>query len=232
MNSLNRTARMVGVLYLAITFIAPFSMLYIPSVLFVPADAALTASHIRSSEGLFRMGIASDSLVFLIEIILTTLLYKLLKPVNQTLSLAAAFSRLAMTIIQGVNVIYYLFVLVLVSQVGNLSSLSVDLSNYLISLFLNAHGYVVLVWGLFFALHLLIIAWLVYRSGYIPKWVGLVLFITGLCYLTQNFGGILFPNGKQIWDVVGSFSMIEVIFPIWLLIKGVKNAPSDKGPAK
>src|SRR5262245_2027491 len=102
MNSAIKTSRIAGILYLLIAVVAPFSMLYVPSQLIVPGDAARTASNVMSSEGLFRFGVASDSIVFLIEIGLTALLYILLQPVNITLSLVAAFSRLAMTIIQGI----------------------------------------------------------------------------------------------------------------------------------
>jgi len=67
--SLNRTARVAGILYLLIAVFAPFSMVYVPSMLIVPGDAATTASNVLASEGLFRLGIASDSIVFLIEIV-------------------------------------------------------------------------------------------------------------------------------------------------------------------
>ena len=105
MKSINKTARIAGILTLLIVVFAPFSMIYVPSTLMVPGDAAVTADNIMASEGLFRLGMASDSIVLLIEIMLTVLLYVLVKPVNKTLSLTAAFSRLAMTVIQGINLL-------------------------------------------------------------------------------------------------------------------------------
>ena len=101
MKSINKTARIAGILTLLIVVLAPFSMIYVPTTLVVPGDAAATANHIMASEGLFRLGMAGDSIVFLIEIVLTVLLYVLLKPVSKTLSLVAAFSRLAMTVHSG-----------------------------------------------------------------------------------------------------------------------------------
>src|SRR5215510_13578852 len=101
MNALNKTAKFVGVLYVVITVLAPFSMSYVPSTLIAPGDAVTTSNNILASEGLFRAGIASDAVVFLAEIALTVALYALLKPVSKTLSLTAAFARLGMTIIQG-----------------------------------------------------------------------------------------------------------------------------------
>ena len=115
MKSIQKTARLAGLLPLILAVIAPFSMLYLPSTLIVAGDAATTAKQIMASDGLFRLGMVSDSVVFLIEIVLTVLLYELLKPVSKTLSLIAAFARLAMTsvveitfplwlLIKGVNV--------------------------------------------------------------------------------------------------------------------------------
>src|SRR5215213_10498266 len=80
-------ARVAGLLLLFIAIIAPFSQLYVPSTLLVPADATATANNIGASGWLFHLGIVSDSLVFLIEIVLCVLLYVLLRPVSRTLSL-------------------------------------------------------------------------------------------------------------------------------------------------
>ncbi len=221
MNSINKIARIAGVLTLMIVVFAPFSMVYIPSTLIMPGDAAATTNHIMASEGLFRLGIASDSVVFLIEIVLTVLLYVLLKPISKTLSLVAAFSRLAMTIIQGINLLNYFFVLLLLSGATYLTAFASDQLHALVLLFLNAHEYVVLIWGLFFGLHLFVSGYLVYKSGYIPKILGVLLIIVSLCYLTQSFGNILLPQYKGIFASVGTLSSIEIAFPLWLLIKGV-----------
>ena len=89
-------------------------------------------------------------------------------------------------------------------------------------LFLNLHEAVALIWGLFFALHLLVSGYLVYRSGYIHRIVGILLMIAGLCYVTQSFGNILFPQLKEMLATIGLISMVELAFPLWLLFKGVR----------
>ncbi len=221
MKSINKTARIAGILTLLIVVFAPFSMIYVPSTLMVPGDAAVTVDNIMASEGLFRLGMASDSIVFLIEIVLTVLLYVLVKPVNKTLSLTAAFSRLAMTVIQGINLLNHFFVLLLLSGAGYLAVFSPDQINALVMMFLNAHENVVLIWGLFFGLHLLVFGYLVYMSGYLPKFLGLLLLIVAFCYLIQDFGNMLFPQYKALFTSIGSFAFLEIVFPLWLLIKGV-----------
>ena len=228
MKSIKRIARIAGFLILVITVFAPFSMMYVPSTLVVPGDAATTANNILASEGLFRAGIASDSIVFLIEIVVTVLLYVLLKPVSKTLSLVAAFARLAMTVVQGINLLNHFFVLLLLSGAGYLTVFASDQLHALVLLFLNAHEYVALIWGLFFGLHLLVLGYLVYKSGYLPRIVGGLLAVASACYLTQDFGNILLPQYKAIFATIGLISIVEIALPLWLLIKGVNVGQWEK----
>lgn len=221
MTAITKIARLVGILTLVIVFIAPFSMIYVPSTLIVAGDAAATAQNILTSEGLFRLGIASDALVFLIEIALTVLIYALLKPAGKTLSLIAAFARLAMTVAQGLNLLNLFFVLLLLGGASYLTVFTPDQLQALALLFLNAHDYVVVIWGLFFGLHLLVLSYLVYRSGYIHQAVGFALFAAALCYLIPHFGSLLAPQYQATFKTITGFSAIEIIFPLWLLIKGV-----------
>jgi hypothetical protein len=227
-DSLKKTARIAGLLILIISIFAPFSMMYVPSNLIVPGDAATTANNIMASEGLFRAGIVSDSVVFLIEIVITVILYVLLKPVSKTLSLVAAFSRLAMTIIQGINLLNYFIPLLLLSGADYLTVLEPGQLHALVLLFLNAHEYVVLIWGLFFGLHLFVLGYLVYKSGYIPRILGVLLVFASLSYLTQSFGNFLLPKYEEIFATIGFLSIIELAFAFWLLIKGVNVEQWEK----
>ena len=132
MNSIQKTARVAGVLYLVIAIAAAVAHFYVPSQLIVSGDATATANNIRSSEPLFRIGgVGSELVVLLSEVVLSVLLYVLLKPVSKTLSLIAAVSRLAMTTIHGINLLNYFFVLLLLSGAGYLPYLR--RSNWMLS---------------------------------------------------------------------------------------------------
>src|ERR1700712_2471592 len=96
-------ARFAGFLYLVITIAAIVAHFYVPSRLLVPGDAAATANSILASGPLFRIGIASEFVVFRGEIVLSIVLYVLFKPVSKTLSLVATVFRLAMTTIHAIN---------------------------------------------------------------------------------------------------------------------------------
>ncbi|MBK8616406.1 MAG: DUF4386 domain-containing protein [Anaerolineales bacterium] len=227
-SSIQMTARIAAILTLLIVVLAPFSMLYIPTTLIVPDDAAMTANNIMASQGLFRAGMVSDSIVFLIEIVLTVLLYVLVKPVDKTLSLAAAFSRLAMTVIQGINLLNHFIVLLLLSGASYLTVFAPDQLQALVLLFLNAHESVTLIWGLFFGLHLLIFSYLVYKSVYLPKFLGIILFVVALCYFIQDFGTMLLPQYKTLFISIGSLAFLEIVFPLWFLVKGVNIEQWEK----
>lgn len=227
MSSIKRTARVAGGLYLLLIVIGPFSLLYVPSTLIVPGDAAATANNIMASESLFRAGIVGQSAIFLTEIVLSIILYALLKPVSKTFSLVAASSRLAMAVVQGINLLNHFTVLLLLSGANYLTVFEPDQVQALVLLFLNTHGYGGLIWGLFFGLHLLVLGYLVYKSGYIPRILGVLLIIVSLCYLTPSFGNILLPQYGAIYAWVGYLSIVEIAFPLWLLIKGVSIEPQD-----
>jgi len=110
MNSIQKNAKAAGILYLMIAVLAGFVHFYVPGKLIVPGDAFTTASNIMASQGLFRMSMGSELVILLCEIVLSILLYVLLKPVSKTLSLIAAVSRLAMTTIHGINLLnHFLF---------------------------------------------------------------------------------------------------------------------------
>jgi hypothetical protein len=111
--SIQKIARIAEVLYLLITLLSIPVHFVIPAQLIVIGDATATANQIVASEGLFRLGIGAELLLLLSEIGLTVLLYVLLKPVSNTLSLVAAASRLVMTIIHGANLLTHIIVLLL-----------------------------------------------------------------------------------------------------------------------
>ena len=135
-----------------------------------------------------------DAVVFLSEIVLIAMLYTLLKPVSKTLSLAAAFARLAMAVMQGMNLLNYCFVLLLVSGAGYLTVFEPDQLHALVLLFLNAYEYVALIWAMFFALHLLVLGYFVYKSGYFPRILGIMLVVASFGYLIDSFGTVLLPQ--------------------------------------
>lgn len=224
MKNIQKTARFAGILYLIIAFAAGIAHQYVPSTLIVSGDAAVTASKIAASESLFRIGgVGSEMLILLSEIILTVLLYELLKPVNRTLSLLAAVSRLAMTTIHGVNLLNYFFVLMLVGSGGIASAFNPAQVDALVTLFLDAHSFGFTIGIAFLTIHVFLLGYLIYKSEYFPKALGILFIAAGFGYLFDSFALLLSSSYTTTPIYLALPIMLgEIAFPIWLLVKGVR----------
>ena len=163
-------ARLAGVLYLIITVAAVFAHFIVPDQLIVAGDPAATAANIAADPDLLRFGaIGSELIILLSEVILTIVLYVLLKPAGKTLSLLAAASRLVMTTIHGLNLLNYYFILQLLNDSHYVAAFGQEQINALVTLFLEAHDIGFTLGIAFFVPHVLILGLLIYRSGFFPK---------------------------------------------------------------
>ena len=227
-------ARIAGVLYLIIAVVAVFAHMVIPQQLIVPGDAAATAANIAANQTLFRVGLVGGELIILLsEIVLTVLLYELLKPVNKTLSLLAAVSRLAMTIIHGLNLLNYYFVLQLVDG-GNLATaFAPEQVQALVTMFLDAHSTGFSIGVAFLVIHVFTLGYLIVKSGYFPKALGYLFIAAGVGYLVDTAGLLLVPGYTTTPAVIALvIAVAEIAFPVWLLVKGVDmEGWQDRTPA-
>jgi hypothetical protein len=216
-------ARRAGALALVLVLLSLFSMMYVPATLFVPGDATATAQKIIASEWLFRLGILSDLTICLIEVVLITLLYALFKPVSPLISLMAAFSRLAMAIVEGVNVAGSAAVLLVLGAAASSSAFTAEQSNALAQLILNSHDQMVYIWQAFFALHCLLLGYLIFRSGFVPKILAPLMVMAALGYPVSSVGNLSHPQSKATLASVLAVTAVfgELPFFIWLFIKRV-----------
>jgi hypothetical protein len=220
---LRRLTRVAGVLYLAIFLLYPLSTT-VRSLLVAPGDAATTAANVAASETLFRWGLAGEAAVVLIEIALAGVLYTLLRPVSRTLSMAAALARAGEGVVMAAgNLVTGIMTLVMVSGAGYLTAFSLEQRDALALAYQDANGQVVLVWGLFFGLHLVLLGWLVWRSGFLPRLIGLLLLLAGVGYLAQSFGVLVAPGLAGPLDVVVLVLAVpgELAIAVWLLVRGI-----------
>jgi hypothetical protein len=221
--SIRRMARVAGLLYLAIFLIYPLAA-SVRSMLVVPGDAAATAQNVAANEALFRWGMAGESVIFLIEIVLAAVLYVLLRPVGRSMSLAAALARASEGVVMAAaNLFTGFLTLVVVGGAGYLAAFELEQRDALALLFQDANDYMILIWGMFFALHLVLLGALVYRSGFFPKIPGVLLVLAGVGYFVQSFGTIVAPGAAGLLSTVVLVLAVpgELVFALWLLIKGV-----------
>jgi len=225
MNPNKKTARITGVLYLIIFFANIFSYFIVSDSLSVPGDATATANNIMASESLYRAGIVSYLAVFLSDLCVAVLLYVLLKPVSQSLSMIAMVSRLLQTAIHGVNLINFVFPLVLLNGDAYLAAFNASQINSLVLIFQNAHYYGVLISEAFFALSTMVLGYLVFKSDLFPAALGVLLAIASSGYILDSFGILLMPQYQELFAQIMIAPTIigEMSFMLWLLIKGVKD---------
>ena len=222
----NKTkARIAGILYLVIFIVYPLASFFGKSMIVVPGDAQATATNIVENGALFRIGIAGEAIIFLVELILAGIFYELLKPVNTALSLASAFSRVAEAIIQAVNLLPSILALLLVSGGAYLTVFGPEQLNALLLLFMDSFNFMIIVWGFFFGFHLILMGYLVANSDLFPQILGILLVLGGAGYLLQSFGTFLVPQFESLLAtiVLVLATPSELAFTLYLLIKGVRD---------
>ncbi|KHL16087.1 UNVERIFIED_CONTAM: hypothetical protein LK11_18005 [Mumia flava] len=231
---MRRLTKVAGWLYLAIFVVYPLATL-VRSSLVVPGDAATTAANIHDNETLFRWGMAGEASIVLIEIVLAAVLYALLRPVSRSMSLAASLARVAEAVVMAAGcLVTSILSLVVVNAGGYAAAFDADQRNALVMVFQEANDDIVLVWGFFFALSLLLTGWLVVRSGFLPRIPGLLLALAGAGYLLQSFGTFVAPGMTDVWATVVLVVAIpgELVFALWLLIKGVDEDAWSESAAR
>jgi hypothetical protein len=202
-----RTASLTAGLALALmAVLAAFGVFGAVGALITPGDAAKTAQDISESQALFRQGIASLILVAVLDIVVASALYTLFAPVNRSVSLLAAGFRIAYA------AVYLVAIIQLVVALGLLRDPDQAMRA------IDAYNTIWLVGLILFGVHLLLIGYLAYRSGFMARVFGILLVVAGLGYLADGFVAVLVP-GPSI--SIGQFTFAgEVALIFWLLIVG------------
>ena len=223
MDEVRRQARIAGLLYTLVALTAPIGLIYVPDKLIVRGDAAATAEHLRSSESLLRLGIASELVHQVIEVFLVLVLYDLFKGVNRTLARQLAILGLIPIPIVFLNVLNEIAALMLVSGTSYLAAFDKPQLDALAMVFIRLHSLGWQVAGVFWGLWLFPFGWLVVRCGFIPKALGTLLMIAGTGYLLTSCETLILPQVSILGDVGGLLEFGEPPIILWLLIWGAKQ---------
>ena len=229
MNSTKKQARKAGLLYLLVGITAPIGLEYVPNTLIVRGNATATADHIRASETLLRIGIASELFHQVIAVFVVLALYRLFKAVNETHARQMVILGALVSVpIMFLNVVNEIAALVLVSGADFLSVFEEPQLDALAYLFLRLHGQGISVASIFWGLWLFPFGMLVMRSGFIPRVLGVLLMIAGVGYLVSAFTSLVLPRyGHVVGQVAMVLEICEVPIIFWLLIWGAKAQGSD-----
>ena len=218
------TARMAGALYFIYIIIHVFADVVGRSKLIVYGDAATTAQNIMASGGQFRVGFISDLLAVLIFLLAAWALYVLLKPVNENLALLFLLLNMGGVVIQCVSDLFLMASPMLLSgadylnvfQVAQLQALA------LFSLDLYKNGFMIA--QLFYGAWLFPLGYLVFKSGFIPRILGILLMVHCVFWLMTFLQFFFFPGFTAITYISYPLGFVaEFGLSLWLMIWGVKE---------
>jgi hypothetical protein len=232
MNSTKKAARVAGSVYFLASLPAPFVLIYIPSKLIVWGNPTATAHNILASESLFRIGIVGELLSFAAFLFVPLALYRLLKGVDNTqASLMVALIGVSLPI-SLVNVLNSIAALMLVRGPDYLSAFSQPQREALAMMFLKLHGQGLLIAEIFWGLWLIPFGLLVYKSGFLPRILGILLIAACLGYLAESLTPLLVPRYVETVSGFTKFlTACELPIIFWLLIRGAKDQPLEPSPA-
>ncbi len=230
MPSLQKNARVAGWLYFVITVLGVMNLIYIPGKLIVRGNAAATAQKILASESLFRFSIASSLVSVVVFLFLVLALYRLFEEVDQPLAALMVILVLVQVPIGFVDAVNQLAVLLLLHGADYLSVFDQPHREALAMLFLNLSGQMTIVSEILWGLWLFPLGQLTFRSGYLPRFLGVWLIINGLAYVATSFIGMMAPQHMDFVSKI-TFPLLlgELAFMLWLVIRGARpRQPADQ----
>jgi hypothetical protein len=228
MSSTKNPGRIAGLLYVLASIVGFFAMGYVPDKLIVHGNAAATANNIAASETLFRLGIAGELLGQAAFIFVALALYDLFKEVNRRHASLMVMLIVVSIPIAFLNELNSFAAIVLVRGSEFLSIFDKPQRDALAMMFLNLHGRGFVVAEVFWGLWLFPLALLVYKSRFLPRFLGVWLALAGFAWVILSLTSVLLP---QYQDKVYAYSQPaivgEIAFMLWLLIRGAKPQAPD-----
>lgn len=222
-NRLKNLCKIGGLLYLVIIVLGLFNELYIRGSLFVAGNSDLTAIKIISNEFLWRIGLSAALIMMMCAVPLVLIIYILLKPVNKHIALLAVFFNLVSISIEAINHLNLLSVLSPLANAEYLNVFDTQQLNTLAYLSYKLHSGGFNISLIFFGMNCFFWGFLIYKSGFFPKFLGVLLMICAACYVVNSFAWFIKPTfAAHLFPAILIPCFIaEAGFCIWLLIKGV-----------
>jgi len=218
-------ARIGGVLYLIVIVIGFCSEFFVRDKLVVSGDVTATANNIMASESLWRISIAGELILLVCAVALTLILYVLLRPMNKNLALLAVFFNIIEFPIEAASKLFLFAALFLSGNTDYLKAFEPHQLHALVKISLKLHDYGFGIDLVFFGFACLVYGYLLFRSGYFPKALGVLMAIAGLSYVANSFTLILAPAyAGTIFPILVLALIGELSLCLWLMVKGV-NVP-------
>ncbi len=217
-------ARVGGVLYLIIIILGALGEAVVRGSIVVPGNAAATAANLRAMEWLWRLGVAGEIVLLTSAIALALILYILLRPVSRDLALVAVFFNLVCIAIEGVAAISLAAALLPVTNAAYVDAFTLQQLDVIAMLSIRSHSAGFGIALIFFGVECVILGYLIFRSGYMPRLVGVLMQIAGICYVINSFTLLLSPplSSRLFPAILIPLLIAELSLALWLLVKGVR----------
>lgn len=225
MKSIKNIARFAGLLYLFVFLLGMFGELFVRQDIIVPGDAGLTATNLMASESVFRFSLVTDLLRQVLLVLLPLVLFKLLRPVSKYLAVVTVAFALVTVPIAMFNILFQFAALLPLSGVDYLTAFPVDQLQSQVMYFLELSqqgSFITQLLGFWVSL----LGILVFKSGFLPRILGILLVITGLGYLVDAVIFLLFPSLSITISLYTFWG--EALFALWLLIMGANEEKWEK----
>lgn len=221
--SIQRYVRVGGALYLYIIFAGIFAEVFVRSQLVVSGDTSATAANILASEFLFRAGLSAELLMLICDVSLALIFFLVLRPVSFLLALFAASLRLVMVAVSSANLLNHMDALLWLNGTSGLEVLGSNEVQALAYHSLRSHAFGYHLALVFFGFYCVTLGALIVRSEVLPKLLGYLLIMAGVCYLTNSFGSILAVEAiSKIGPAILLPALVaELSLALWMLIKGI-----------
>jgi hypothetical protein len=220
LEAMQRYARIASVLFILTLIFGYFGEAYAPGRFIVAGDAAATARNIIDSPMLYRLGFASYLIEGLCDVALAWMFYVLLRAVNRDIALLSAFFGLVSTAVYAVAELFYFTALIILRSATALAAFPPDQLNALALLSLKISANCGWIFLAFYGVPSVLRGYLIYRSGYFPKFLGVLLLVAGVGFITKDFLAVLAPTYASDVLLLPMFvSLLSMI--VWFLFKGV-----------
>lgn len=217
--------RLAGVFYLMTIITGLFAEVFVRGALVVRDDAAATATNILAHESLYRLGLAADLVMLACYIAVTLLFYDLFKPVGRSLSSLAAFFSLVGIAVLAANSLNHLAPLVYLGDAHYLTAFEPNQLQALARMSLRLHGQGYNISGVFFGIYCAMLGHLIFRSGFLPRILGALMALGGLCFLISSFAIFLSPKlAARLPDISMLGGIAELALSLWLIVISVNAA--------
>jgi len=217
------SAKAAGILILISLFAGGFAEVYVPGKLLAVSDPMVTARNLAHSAQLFRSSFALYLLEAVCDVALVLILYLLLRPVSYTLSLLAAFFGLVSTCTFAMAELFYFVSSLPVLDANMQQHLTPDQRSFFIYAALTLYAYGGSIFMVFYGIATTLRGYLVYRSAYLPAWLGVLWMIAGIGFIMKNLLIVLSPQHASDFLLMPMFGAM-IAWTAWLLIHGIDAA--------